>query len=81
MANWGDFNRWYGDVVDIGTTFMPFAARGFFVTARRDPVGLSRRAGGAIAEEQRDRNSQRDHAKVLGFAHRHGLALARVREP
>lgn len=30
VTNWGDFNRWFGDIVDIGTSFMPFAARGFF---------------------------------------------------
>lgn len=30
VTNWGDFVRWYGDVIDIGTSYLPFAVRGFF---------------------------------------------------
>ncbi|NHZ89640.1 phage tail protein [Massilia sp. CCM 8733] len=30
VTNWGQFRRWYGDVVDPATSFAPFAARGFF---------------------------------------------------
>jgi phage tail sheath protein FI len=31
VSNWGDFGRWYGDVLDTSVSFLPFAARGFFV--------------------------------------------------
>lgn len=30
VTNWGQFKRWYGDVVPVATSFAPFAARGFF---------------------------------------------------
>ncbi|MGI9301129.1 MAG: phage tail sheath family protein [Gammaproteobacteria bacterium] len=29
-TNWGDYRRWFGDVIDIGTSYLPYAARGFF---------------------------------------------------
>lgn len=30
VTNWGDYVRWFGDVIDEGTSFLPYAARGFF---------------------------------------------------
>lgn len=30
ITNWGQFRRWYGDVLPVATSFAPFAARGFF---------------------------------------------------
>ena len=30
VTNWGQFKRWYGDVVPAATSFTPFAVRGFF---------------------------------------------------
>ncbi|MDB5934428.1 MAG: Phage tail sheath family protein [Massilia sp.] len=30
VTNWGQFRRWYGDVLPVGISFAPFAARGFF---------------------------------------------------
>jgi phage tail sheath protein FI len=30
VTSWGDFVSWFGGLVDIGTSFLPFAARGFF---------------------------------------------------
>ncbi len=30
VTNWGEFKRWFGDVVPIGLSFTPYAARGFF---------------------------------------------------
>lgn len=30
ITNWGDFVRWYGGLVDPRTSYLPFAARGFF---------------------------------------------------
>jgi uncharacterized protein len=30
VTSWGDFQSWYGGIVDPATTFAPFAARGFF---------------------------------------------------
>jgi phage tail sheath protein FI len=30
VTNWGQFRRWYGDVLPVATSFTPFAARGFF---------------------------------------------------
>ncbi|MFP5390721.1 MAG: phage tail sheath family protein [Gammaproteobacteria bacterium] len=30
ITNWGQYRRWYGDVIPIATSFTPFAIRGFF---------------------------------------------------
>ena len=30
VTSWGDFQSWYGGVIDPATSFAPFAARGFF---------------------------------------------------
>jgi phage tail sheath protein FI len=30
VTNWGEFRRWYGDVIPVATSFAPFAVRGFF---------------------------------------------------
>jgi len=30
ITNWGQFQRWYGDVMPVAASFTPFAARGFF---------------------------------------------------
>ncbi|MGI9333169.1 MAG: phage tail sheath family protein, partial [Gammaproteobacteria bacterium] len=30
VTNWGDYVRWFGDILPIGNTFTPFAVRGFF---------------------------------------------------
>ena len=30
VTNWGDYVRWFGDVIDAGISFLPYAARGFF---------------------------------------------------
>jgi Bacteriophage tail sheath protein len=30
ITNWGQFIRWYGDIVPVATSFTPYAARGFF---------------------------------------------------
>jgi len=30
VTNWGDYRRWYGDVLPVTTSFTPFAVRGFF---------------------------------------------------
>lgn len=30
ITTWGDFERWYGGLVDPATSYLPFAARGFF---------------------------------------------------
>ena len=30
VTNWGQFRRWYGDVVSVATSFTPFAVRGLF---------------------------------------------------
>jgi phage tail sheath protein FI len=30
VTNWGEFKRWFGDVLPVATSFTPFAVRGFF---------------------------------------------------
>lgn len=30
VTNWGDYVRWFGDVIDEEISFLPYAARGFF---------------------------------------------------
>src|SRR5262249_55103225 len=30
VTSWGSYLRWFGDVIDEGTSFLPYAARGFF---------------------------------------------------
>ncbi|MGE0853123.1 MAG: phage tail sheath family protein [Hyphomicrobiaceae bacterium] len=30
VGNWGDFQSWFGGIIDPAQSFMPFAARGFF---------------------------------------------------
>jgi uncharacterized protein len=30
VTSWGDYLRWFGDVIDENISYLPYAARGFF---------------------------------------------------